>query len=90
VVVSHDELGIHQNIPAKDKSRHSTIDQLNGAAARKKTGHEPEDNQHPQRAEEIGHPAREVVFGLAGEEGQGDEDAKREDECFDDDSRFVE
>lgn len=57
---------------------------------REESGHEAENNEHPQRAEEIGHPAREVVFGLAREQGKGDEDAERENECFDHNPRFVE
>lgn len=90
MVVSHDELGVHQDIATEDEGRHHTIDQLHRAAMRKERSHEAEDDEHPQRAEKIGHPAREVVFGLASEEGQGDEDAEREDERLDHNSRFIE
>ena len=90
MIVPHDELSIHQDVPTEDECRHNTVDQLDRAAVREERRHEPEDDEHPERAEEIGHPACEVVFGLAGEQGQGDEDTKRENKCFDHNPGFVE
>lgn len=86
----HDELGVDQDISAEDECGASTIDQFNGAAVREESGHEPENDEDPQRAKEVGHPTCKVVLGLASEEGQGDEDAEGDDERFNDNARLVE
>ena len=69
VIMPHDELGVHQDISAEDEGGDDTVDQLNGATVWEEGSHESENDQDPQRTKEVGHPAREVVFSLACEEG---------------------
>lgn len=57
---------------------------------REERSHETEDDEHPQRAEEVWHPAREVVLALAGEQCERNEDAECEDERLDDYPAVVE
>lgn len=90
MVVAHDELGIHKNVAGEDERRDAAVDELHGAAHGEEGGHEPEDDEQPQRAEQVGDPVRKVIFGLAREQRQRDEDAQRDDERLDDDPRVVE
>lgn len=90
MVVPHDQLRIDQHVSGEDKRRHSPVHELHGRVHGKESGHEPEQDQHPEPTEQVGDPAREVVAGLAGEDGQGDKDAERDDEGFDDDAGVVE
>ena len=90
VIVSQNQLRVDQNVAAEDESRDHAVHELDGLASGEERSHEAEDDKHPERAEEIRHPAREVVLRLAGEQRQCDEDAEREDEGLDHDSRLVE
>lgn len=90
VVMAHNQLSINENISREDQRRQPTVDQLRGAIVREERRHEPEENQEPKAPEEIGHPVGEVVFGLAGEQGERDEDAEGEDERLDDDAGVIE
>lgn len=73
VVVSHDQLRVDENIAAEDQRRTCAVDEFHGRVVREERSHESEDDQDPQSAKKIGHPARKVVFALAGEEGEEDE-----------------
>lgn len=75
----HNELGVHQNVAAKDQSCNDAIAELDAAAAWEEGSHEAEKDQDPQRSKQVGHPAGKVIFALAGENGEEDEDAKSED-----------
>lgn len=88
--MAHDQLGVDEDVAAENQGCDAAVDELDGAAAGEEGGHEAEDDQHPQRAEEVGHPGCEVVFCLAGEEGQGDEDAEGEQQGLHDDAGVVE
>ena len=90
VIMSHDQLRVHKNICGEDKSTGSTIDEFHCRAVWEEGRHEAEDDHNPQGAEEVGHPAGEIVFCLAGEQSQEDKDAQCDDECFDNDARLVE
>lgn len=90
MIVPHDKLGVHQDVAAEDESGDDAVAQLDLAIVREEHGHEAEDDEHPERAKQVWNPAREVVLGLASEERERDEDAKREDESFDNDLGIVE
>jgi len=90
MVVAHDELRVDEDIAREDQRRDDPVHQLHRAVNREERGHEPEQDEHPQPAEQVGDPAREVVARLAREDGQRDEDAQREDERLDDDAGVVE
>ena len=90
VIVSDDQLRVHKDVATEDERRNDSIAQLDLAAVREKHGHETKEDKHPQCSEEVRHPAREIVLRLAGEECEGDENAKREQQCFEDDLGVVE
>ena len=90
MVMAHDQLGVDEDVAAEDESRDDAVPQLDHLAVWKESGQEAKDDQHPQRAKEVGHPRREVVLALAGEECQGHEDAQGQDERFQHDPAFVE
>lgn len=77
VMMAQDQLGIDQDVPAEDQSSQSTVDQLAGAAVGEEHGHKTEQQQAPQGAEQVRHPTGEVIFRLAGEGRQEDEDTGR-------------
>lgn len=74
VVVAHDQLGINENIPTEDQSGQPAVDQLAGATVGEEHGHEAEQQQAPESTEQVGHPAGEVIFCLAGERRQENKD----------------
>lgn len=76
VVVAHNQLRVHEDIPREDKSSKDAVDELGSATERNEHGHESEQDHEPERAEEIRHPVGEVVLGLACEECQGHEYAQ--------------
>ena len=88
--MSDDELRVHKDIGREDQRCRNAVAKLNTAGLGKESGHEAEKHQHPECAEEVGHPGGEIVLGLACEEGQGDEDAESEDQGLQDDAAFVE
>lgn len=90
VIMSHDQLRIHKDVAAENQGRDSTVDQLDRAVCREEGSHEPKQNESPQSSKQIWHPACEVVFCLTGEDGQGDEDSKGQDESLNDNTRIVE
>jgi len=90
LVVSHDHLGVDQNVSTEDESTDDSVSQLKSAGVGEEGGHEAEDDHDPQSEEEVWLPAREIVLGLAREEGEGDEDSKCEDEGLEHDLAFVE
>lgn len=90
MVVPHDKLRVHEDISAKYQSRQSPIYQLDCATWGEKRSHEAEENEEPECPEQVWHPVGKVIFGLASEEGQGDEDPESQYEGLDDDARAVE
>lgn len=90
MVVAHNQLRINEDIRREHQRTKHTVDKLEGAVERQENGHEAKEDHEPQRAEQVRHPVGEVVLGLAGEEGQGDEDAECQHEGLHDDPRVVE
>lgn len=90
MVLAQDELGVDQDVAAEDERSQAAVDELAEAAGGQKHGHEAEEQQPPQGAEQVGHPAGEVVLGLAGEQGQEDEDAAGQDDGVEHDGGAVE
>lgn len=79
MVVADDKLGVDQDVSREDQRCDDTVSELDAARLREESGHEAKDDQDPECAEKVRHPAREVIFGLAGEEGEGDEYSEGED-----------
>lgn len=88
--MAHNQLRINEDISREDERSNTAINELDAAIVGEESSHEPEDYEQPQSAEQVGHPVREIIFGLACEEGQGHEDAERDDEGLNDDARVVE
>lgn len=88
--MSHDQLSVHEDVATEDHRASGTKDQLGGGGVGEECSHETEDDQNPQTAGKVWDPAREIILGLACEKGQGDKDSERDNECFDNDSAFVE
>jgi hypothetical protein len=85
VVVAHDHLRVDQDVPREDERADDTVSQLDLAAVREERRHEAEQDHYPERAEQVRHPACEVILGLAREQGKRDKDAECEDGGFDHD-----
>lgn len=90
VIMAHNELSIHQDISTEDERRHGPVDKLGSAIVGKESCHESKKDEYPQASEQVGHPIREVVFRLASEQSQSDEDASRQYESQKDNLRVVE
>ena len=90
VVVAHDQLGIDEDVAREDESCDNTITKLNLAVVWEESSHKAEQDHNPDGAEQVWGPVREVVLALAGNQAQGDEDAKREHKRGYDDAGFVE
>lgn len=90
VVLAHNELGVDEDVAAEDQSTEQAPDELGGAAVGEEHGHEPEQDQAPKGAEEVGHPRGKVVLGLAGEGREKDEDAGRQDGGVENDGGLIE
>jgi hypothetical protein len=86
VVVTDHELCVNKNVSREDQSSHDAVSEFHAAGLGEESGHEAKQDQHPERTEQVRHPAGEVVLGLAGEQREGDEDAESEDERLQDDS----
>ena len=85
VVVADNELGVHQDVSREDQRSDDAVAELDSGRLREESGHEAEDDENPECAEEVRHPACEVVLGLAGKERKGDEDGEGENECLEHD-----
>lgn len=79
VVVSHDELSINQNVAAEDEGADNAVAQLDSACVGEEGCHESENNNDPESSCEIRNPAGKVIFGLAGEQREGDKDSESKD-----------
>ena len=90
VVVAHDQLGVDQDIGAEQESADTAVDEFHGAIVGKEGGHEAKDDQDPEQAKHIRHPAGEVIFRLARKQRQSDKDAQRQDQRLQHDPRLVE
>jgi hypothetical protein len=90
MIMSHNKLRVHKNIPAKNQRSNPTPHKLHGTIRREERSHEPKNYQTPEPPEEVRHPARKVILCLAGEGRERDEDAERDDEGLDNDARIVE
>ena len=90
VIVAHDHLSVHENVTGKYQRGDASIHQFHRLSAGEECGHEPEDDEKPQRAEQIRLPRREVVLALAGEQGEEGEHGQRDDERLHNDAGVVE
>lgn len=90
MVMAHDELRVDKHITREYKCSNTTIDELHAAIVREESSHEPENNEQPQPTKKVRHPVRKIIFGLAREQSQSDEDSQRDDEGLHDDTRVVE
>ena len=89
-MLSHNHLRVHQNVARENQRRDPGIYQFHSAVAREEHGHESKQNQCPEAHKEIWHPGGEVIFGLASDEGETDEESSGEQNGFEDDGGFVE
>jgi hypothetical protein len=55
----------YQDIAAEDQGCNDPVAKLHVGRLRKEGRHEAEEDEHPQGAEQVGCPVREVVLGLA-------------------------
>lgn len=90
MVVAHHKLRIDQDVSAENQGSDGAVDQFYGTTVREESRHEAEDDENPEAAEEIRHPRRKVVLGLACEDCQGDKDSRGDDERFQNNLRLVE
>ena len=90
MIMPHHKLRIHKNIAGEYQRSHNAVAQLDLGVVREEGSHEAKQDQHPQAAEEIRHPTREVVLGLAGKQRQSQEDAHGEYEGLEHDLALVE
>lgn len=89
MVLPQDHLRVDEDIRAEHQRREPAPQQLPRARPRQESRHEPKDQQAPQRAEQIRHPAGEVVLRLAGESREKDEDADGDEEGVEDEAGVV-
>lgn len=90
MVLAHNQLGVDEDIATEYESRDASINQLRGGAVREKHHHEAHQNQRPESTEKVGHPACEVIFGLAGKDGQEYENASSYNDGVEDDFGVIE
>jgi hypothetical protein len=86
VVVADNKLRVHENVSREDQRSDDAVSKLHAARLREESGHETKQNQHPERTEQVRHPASEVVLGLARKECKGNEDTECEDQRLQDDA----
>jgi hypothetical protein len=53
--MSHDQLSVDENVSAEDESGDDTVSEFDCAALGEEGGHEAEDDEDPECAEEVGH-----------------------------------
>lgn len=90
MMVPDDHLGVDENVAAEDERRKTAVDEFACAAVGEEGSHESEQNESPEAAEKVGHPASEVVLGLARESGQEDKDTRGEENGIENDGGLVE
>lgn len=90
VIMSHDQLRVHENVPAEDERRNPPIYQLSRAVVREESRHEPEKNQSPQSSKQIWHPRSKVVLSLTRKQSQCNENTRGEDEGLEHNFGFIE
>ena len=90
MVMAQDKLRVDKDIATENKSCEAAIDEFTGRAVWEKHGHETEDDETPEGAEEVRHPRGEVILGLAGEKGKEDEDSGSKNDSIEYDGRLVE
>ena len=56
MVMSHNELGIHQDVAREYQCSNARVYQLNLAVTWEEHGHETKENQCPQSSKEVWHP----------------------------------
>ena len=62
MVMAHNHLRVHQNVCREDECADDTVAQLHRAVVREERRHEAKEHHHPERPEQIRHPACEVVL----------------------------
>ncbi len=56
MVMTHDQLGVNEDVATEDKSSDTTVNTISRAIGGQERSHEYEKNESPKCAEEIGHP----------------------------------
>ena len=56
MIVSHDKLRVNQDVAAEDERSDNTVAELEAGRLREEPGHEAEEDEDPEGAEEVGHP----------------------------------
>ena len=90
VVVAHHKLSINQDIGREEQGNDARVCKLHSAVVWEECRHEAKQNHRPKCTEEIWHPIREVILGLAGKECETDEESSRKKDSLQDNTRFVE
>lgn len=90
MVMAHDELSIDEDISAEDESSEAAVDELGGRVMGEEHGDEAEHDEAPDGTEQVRHPRREVILGLAGEQGEEDEYPGGDNGGVEDDGAVVE
>lgn len=89
MMVPDDQLGVDENVATEDERRKSAVNEFACAAVGEECSHESEQNESPESAEKVGHPASEVVLGLARESGKEDKDTRGEENGVQNDGGLV-
>ena len=55
-MVDEAHLSVNKNVAAEDERGHNAITQLKSRGMREEGGHEAEEDENPEGAEEVGHP----------------------------------
>lgn len=56
MIVSHNQLRVHQDVSAEDEGRYDSISELNLAVVWEECRHEAENDEYPERSKEVRHP----------------------------------
>lgn len=56
MIMSHDQLCVHQDVPGEDECRDTTVCQLDSAVCWEECSHEAEQDQSPQSTKQVWHP----------------------------------
>lgn len=88
-MVPDDQLGVNENIAAKNERCQAAVNKLACAAVGEEGSHKSEQNESPESAKKVGHPTSEVVLGLACESSEKDKDTRGEENGVEDDGGLV-
>ena len=66
MIMPHDELCVDQNVAAENQRRDDAVAELEAGGVREEHGHEAEEDEDPEGAEEVGHPSHKSVSRAKG------------------------